>query len=81
MYLDVFNYDANNASIVKQEGRKDENGNTVVRLTFDNGVILIYTKTPNGYKLIDTNFELIKLVDGSYMSDLTSPKRDFNDYY
>lgn len=81
MQLAEFKYDANHAAVIKHEKRQVSNGDVIERVTFDNGVIFVYTKTSNGFKRLDTNFELIKLISGYYMSDLNSPKVDFNDYY
>jgi len=76
-----FNYDAKNATVVSENVRPDGNGNTVERVKLDNGVIIIYTKTPNGFEKLDTNFVLVKQPNGYYYSDLNEPKRDFHDYF
>lgn len=81
MYLETFNYDGKNATVIKEEKRLGSDGNPIIRTTLDNGVVLIYKKTPNGFENLDTNFELIKQSNGFYYSDLTSPKKDFHDYY
>ncbi len=81
MNIGTFNYDGQDATLIKKEKRLKNNGNTVIRATFDNGVIFVYTTTPNGFENMDTNFDLVMQPSGYYKSDLSSPKRDFHDYY
>lgn len=81
MFIDSFNYDGKNATVVKKEERQNDKGNTVVRLTLDNGVIFVYTAGQNGFERLDTNFVLVRQENGYYYSDLNTLKEDFNDYY
>lgn len=81
MFIETFNYDGQGASVVDKKTRKDSSGNTVVRITLDNGVIFVYTETGSGFKRLDTNFDLVKQSNGYYKSDLSSLKQDFHDYF
>lgn len=81
MNIQTFNYDGKGATVTKQDVRQIGNSKSVERLKLNNGVIIVYTKTPNGFERLDTNYELIKQSNGYYYSDLKSPKKDFYDYY
>lgn len=81
MNIENFNYDANNASVTKDEKRVDSNGNVIRRIRLSNGVIFVFKQVENGFENLDTNYELIKQSNGYYKSDLLRPKKDFHDYY
>ena len=81
MEVDNFTLDAENATLVKNDVRLDDQGNKVIRQKFDNGFVLVYTKTKTGFKRLDFSHELLKTPLGTYKADLNSSKKDFYDYY
>ncbi|BCX31461.1 hypothetical protein QFC96_09825 [Latilactobacillus curvatus] len=81
MQMNTFNFDAQNASISKQDSRTLTNGNEIIRVKFDTGLTMIYTKTPTGLENIDFSHELVKDINGNYQADMQHEKQDFNDYF
>lgn len=80
MYIEEFVLDVNHSAINRIDTRLDEDGNEVIRYTFSNGFIWIYTETMEGLSRIDFSHHLIKQPNGSYIPDLNNRKLDFIDY-
>lgn len=81
MQLFSFDYDADGASVVSHAKRNSNEG-TVNKVVLSNGVEFVYIETTSGdFKKLDTNFVLVKQLNGFYKSDLNEPKRDYRDYF
>ncbi len=70
-----FNFDAQNATVTKQDSRLLDNDDEIIRTKFDTGLTIIYTKTPTGFKRLDFSHELIKGINGYYHADMNHTKK------
>jgi len=81
MTIDTFNFDADGANVVEQSAFQLSDGNKIIKVKFNTGFVLIYTKASTGFKNMDFSHELIKDDNGYYHADMEHPKSDFHDYF